>query len=198
MSIHPSIPLNCLSSLYSIAFNTHVGKAAVNALMREAYTKTTGKPAFSDPAAAEKALQDMLVQGSLFAAVDRTTNPKHVLLAKNQSVFSSDTYYVWVYEGAQWKGMLMVKTIIQSKVRLILCESISHILFSIHPGYRRSPHHPRRRHVPTLACKYADRCLLPFTRYVGSHGRIFRIGYCSSYCLGLDARLAGSWWLALP
>ncbi len=80
--------------------------------MRDAYAKTTKKPAFPDKEAAQLQLQTMLRAGSLFVAVDRTTNPKHVMLATDpaqQQTFDPDSYYVWVYEGEKWKGMLMVK-----------------------------------------------------------------------------------------
>ncbi|KAJ3117505.1 hypothetical protein HK098_006242 [Nowakowskiella sp. JEL0407] len=82
------------------------GKSAVNALLRESYSKSSKRPAVSDRSEGEK-LMNQLTKDALFFRVDKVGKSKHLNIHQHHPSqpppFSSDGYYVWIYEGSLWK-----------------------------------------------------------------------------------------------
>ncbi|KAJ3214868.1 Translocation protein S62 [Dinochytrium kinnereticum] len=81
------------------------GKHAVNALLREPYRKSAARPALVDRPACEKILGELLTLG-FFVRVEKEPKSKALTLQQHQ-VFGPDAYFVWVYEGSQWRGTLI-------------------------------------------------------------------------------------------
>ncbi|KAI9100669.1 translocation protein Sec62-domain-containing protein [Phlyctochytrium arcticum] len=81
------------------------GKHAVNAVLREPYRKNPKRPAVTDRAEGDALLAKLFTYG-FFVRVEKTDRPKHVSLHQIQA-FEPESYYAWVYEGSQLKGMLM-------------------------------------------------------------------------------------------
>ncbi|KAJ3194916.1 Translocation protein S62, partial [Irineochytrium annulatum] len=82
------------------------GKHAVNAIMREPYKKSSKRPAVEDRAAAEKLVTQLHSLG-FFLRVEKEAGKSKNLTLQPIQVFGPDAYYVWIYEGSQWMGMLM-------------------------------------------------------------------------------------------
>ncbi|KAJ3097178.1 Translocation protein S62 [Phlyctochytrium planicorne] len=81
------------------------GKHAVNAVLREPYKKSPKRPVLEDRTAAEKLIAELHSNG-FFLRVEKEPKSK-VLTLQQMQVFGPDAYYAWVYEGSQWKGMLL-------------------------------------------------------------------------------------------
>ncbi|KAI8843100.1 hypothetical protein BC829DRAFT_425933 [Chytridium lagenaria] len=81
------------------------GKHAANALLRDPYKKSPMRPAIPDREAAEKLLSELLTLG-FFVRVEKESKSK-VLSLQQLQVFGPEAFYVWVYEGSQWRGTLI-------------------------------------------------------------------------------------------
>ncbi|KAI8834314.1 translocation protein Sec62-domain-containing protein [Chytridium lagenaria] len=81
------------------------GKHAANALLRDPYKKSPARPAIPDREAAEKLLSELLTLG-FFIRVEKESKSK-VLSLQQLQVFGPEAFYVWVYEGSQWRGTLI-------------------------------------------------------------------------------------------
>jgi translocation protein SEC62 len=71
--------------------------------MRDAFAKTTKRPAFTSTSEAEKELKEMLSCG-LFVRVEKNTK-RSFAVCKTQDL-EMDGYYTWIYEGSQWLKFL--------------------------------------------------------------------------------------------
>jgi translocation protein SEC62 len=81
-----------------------IGKHAVNALLRDSYSKTKCK-AVADRTEAET-LVSALHKSGLFLQVKKEPKSKILKLSETQT-FSPDSYFVWIYVGSQMFGTLM-------------------------------------------------------------------------------------------
>jgi translocation protein SEC62 len=73
--------------------------------MREPYKKSAKRPKIESREQAEKYLADLHLRG-FFLRVEKTPKSKALNLVQVQQ-FSPDGYFIWVYEGPQWKGTLI-------------------------------------------------------------------------------------------
>ncbi|KAJ1564857.1 Translocation protein S62, partial [Cladochytrium tenue] len=104
------------------------GKHAVNAVMRDTYAKySKALPAVEDRPAAEKLIADAH-QNGFFLRVEKPPKAKTLALQPMQ-VFSPDAYYIWVYEGSQWRGTLLGL--------LVLLLTLAGVMFPLWPASLR-------------------------------------------------------------
>jgi len=89
------------------------GKSALKALQSDAYAKLKNVPPVdpTDPESAKKVLHG-LIQYAFFFRVDRgnpsgssSSSPRHIQINQQQE-FNPEYYYVWFYDGPQWKNYL--------------------------------------------------------------------------------------------
>ena len=83
----------------------------MKALQSPAYQKLKNVPPIPDEASAHQLLAGML-QFAFYLKVDRgnpsgnsSSSPKHINIIQMQD-FQPDAYYVWFYEGSQWRTYL--------------------------------------------------------------------------------------------
>ncbi len=80
------------------------GKHLENALLREAYQKTTNNPQIPDRQAAEKYGQ-LLCDHQIILRVKKEPGQKR-LEPIQENLFSSEDYFIWIYQGSQVKSHL--------------------------------------------------------------------------------------------
>ncbi|KAI9193579.1 translocation protein Sec62-domain-containing protein [Polychytrium aggregatum] len=80
------------------------GKHAVNALNRAPYKKISGVPAVEGRSQGEVLLTKMHFAG-FFVKIER--GAKLQVQISQQQAFHPDEYYIWLYEGPQWKGLAL-------------------------------------------------------------------------------------------
>ncbi|KAI9005296.1 translocation protein Sec62-domain-containing protein [Gaertneriomyces semiglobifer] len=84
------------------------GKHAVNAILREPYRKkqTKLRPQVSDRPGGEELLTRLFTQ-KFFVKVQKASKSKQLELVPQPVNFEPESYYAWVYEGSQLKGILI-------------------------------------------------------------------------------------------
>ncbi|KAL2918840.1 Translocation protein S62 [Polyrhizophydium stewartii] len=82
------------------------GKHAVNALLREPYRKKSGRPEIADRPAGEVMIARLMAH-HMFIPASKQPGSTQLGLAPPDTPFSPDQYYIWVYEGSQWRGTLI-------------------------------------------------------------------------------------------
>jgi len=98
------------------------GKSAIKALQSDAYAKLKNVPPVDPTDDSARKLLHSLIQYAFFFRVERgnpsgnsSSSPRHVTINPVQD-FQSDMYYVWFYDGPQWKtylgGALLVAVIL--------------------------------------------------------------------------------------
>ncbi|KAJ1556849.1 Translocation protein S62 [Nowakowskiella sp. JEL0078] len=103
------------STSLSYVFTYLKGKSAVNALLRENYKKSSARPPVEDRQIAEQ-LMNKLTKDGVFFQVDKVEKSKHLnihqQLATSPPQFSQDAYYVWIYEGSQWRTYALASIVV--------------------------------------------------------------------------------------
>ncbi|KAJ1344115.1 hypothetical protein BSLG_001255 [Batrachochytrium salamandrivorans] len=82
------------------------GKHAVNALLRAPYSKNPKRPTVSDREAGEAMIASLLSH-HVFIPVSKGPKEQKLGLVPPGKPFSENEFYVWVYEGSQWRGTLI-------------------------------------------------------------------------------------------
>jgi len=98
------------------------GKSAIKALQSDAYAKLKNVPPIDPTDDSARKLLHTMIQYTFFLGVDRgnpsgtsSSSPRHIQIMQQQA-FDPDAYYVWFYDGPQWKtylgGALLVTVIL--------------------------------------------------------------------------------------
>lgn len=103
-SLHHHVDCRLLTSVQSPA-----GKSAIKALHSTAYAKLKNVPPIDPTDDSARTLLHSMIQYTFFLGVDRgnpsgtsSSSPRHIQIMQQQA-FEPDAYYVWFYDGPQWK-----------------------------------------------------------------------------------------------